>query len=451
MRRLLFALLLIASTVRAGTVVIHDVTLIDGTGRPARAHVDVVINGATIEKVVDAKTAVHPRNARVIDGMGRYVIPGLVDMHAHLLLSAWNEKGELEPRYDRASVLQMLDAFLKFGVTTVRDPGAPTADAILWRRMVAERKVAGPRIFTAGRILNRSSFTPEPFVEVRSAEAVREEIGWQAKAGVDFIKVYSSMTPELVQVAIDEAHRLGLPVIGHLERTTWTEAAKMGIDGVEHPVSWSADYLPPQDRAAYPNSMYGRVYWIEHIDQDAIDELIRELVAHRVVVDPTLMAIHTKFWGDDERYTKSADLQFVPPHLLKGWPAGRFTKDWTPEQYAAAQKAWPKLLALTKKMYDGGVEMVVGTDTAGPWIVPGASVHDEMQLLADAGIPPPAIIRMATFNAARALRREKEFGSIQAGRRADLVVLTKNPLQSIANTRSIALVMQGGKIVGSNR
>jgi imidazolonepropionase-like amidohydrolase len=97
-------------------------------------------------------------------------------------------------------------------------------------------------------------------------------------------------------------------------------------------------------------------------------------------------------------------------------------------------------------MYDGGVQMVVGTDTPTPWIVPGASVHDEMRLLAEAGIPPLAILRMATMNAARALRSEREFGSIRPGLRADLVVLNRDPIADIANTRAIELVMQNGAI-----
>jgi metallo-beta-lactamase class B len=436
-------------------VVFHDVTVIDGTGDPPRANVDVFVREGKIVEVIPARRRPAPADAaasraaapRSIDGSGKFLIPGLIDMHAHVLLHPWNEQGQLEPRYDRAATLEHLKLFLRFGVTTVRDPGAETANAVLLRDLVRARQVAGPQIFTAGRILTNSNFTPEPFVIVRDADAVREEIRWQAKAGVDAIKIYSSMTPELVKVAIEEGHRQGLPVIGHLQRTTWTAAARLGIDGVEHAAPWSPEYVSASARAGYDGDLFARVYWLEHLDERAIDEMIAALVEHQVVIDPTLMAMHTKFWGDDPRYTKDPDLALLPEKVRVGWPAGRFTNGWTAEQYARSQKAWPILLRLTKKMHDAGVHLVTGSDTPTPWIIPGVSLHDEMQLLADAGIPPLAILRMATYDAARALRGEKEFGSIAPDMRADLLLLSKDPLASIANTRAIELVMQRGEIV----
>jgi imidazolonepropionase-like amidohydrolase/glyoxylase-like metal-dependent hydrolase (beta-lactamase superfamily II) len=436
-----------AQSVAAHGLVLHDTTVIDGTGAAPRANVDVIVREGKIAHVVAADAAQHPPGAHVFDARGKFVIPGLTDMHAHLLLHPWNEKGEIEPRYDRAAALEHLQLFLRFGVTTVRDPGAESADAVLLRDLVRARKVQGPEIFTAGRILTSSEFPPEPFVIVRSEEAIREEIRWQAKAGVDAIKVYSSMPPNFVETAIDEAHDLGLPVIGHLQRTTWTEAAQLGIDGIEHAAPWSTEYVIESERANAPAGMMARVHWLEHLDEKAIDAMIAALVEHKVVVDPTLMAMHTKFWGDDPRYTANPDNALLPEKVRKGWPAGRFTNGWSTAEYARSQKSWPILLRLTKKMHDAGVHLVTGTDTPTPWIVPGASLHDELQLLADAGIAPLAILRMATYDAARALKREKEFGSITPGMRADLVVLSKNPLESIANTRAIEMVVQRGAII----
>ena len=428
--------------IAAHGLVLHNATVIDGTGAAPRAGMDVIVRGESIVDVVASDAAKHPDGAHVIDATGKNVIPGLVDMHAHLLLHKWNEQGELAPRYDRESTLAHLRLFLRFGVTTVRDPGSETADAVLLRDLVRDRKVVGPTIFTAGRILTNSNFNPEPFVTVRDEDAVREEIRWQAQAGVDAIKVYASMPPELVKVAIEEAHRHDLPLLGHLQRTTWTEGARMGIDGVEHAAPWSAAYIPAPARDNAPDGMFWRVHWLEHLDAKAIDEMVAALAEHRVVVDPTLMAMRTKFFKQDH-----PDFALVPEIVRKGWSTGDFTKEWTREQYARAQRAWPTLLGLTKKMYDGGVQLVTGTDTPTPWIVPGASLHDELRLLADAGIPPLAILRMATFDAARALRREKEFGSIAPGLRADLIVLSKDPLASIANTRAIEQVVHRGELV----
>jgi len=409
----------------AAALLLHNITVIDGTGAPPAPHRDVLIRN---ERIVRIAKHVDAHDARVLDCTGKFLIPGLIDMHAHLLAHPWDEKGNLRPRWKREEVFELLQSLLRYGVTTVRDPGSETEAAVKLRDM----HPPGPRIFTAGRIINASDFDPEPFAPVHNADEVRREIDWQARAGVDVIKIYASMPPDLVKVTIEEAHKHHLPIIGHLQRTTWTEAAKLGIDGVEHPAPWSPDV----------HDLFGRVTWLEHLDDEKVDEMIRALVAHHVVVDPTLIAIATKF---DPSWKKNPDNALAPKAYANGWPSGDFVRDWTDEQHAEAVRAWPKLLALTKKMYDAGVTMTVGTDTPTPWIVPGVSVHDEMRLLRDAGIPPLAIIKMATFNAAKALHREREFGSVREGLIADLVVLDRDPLADIANTRSIAMVIQGGR------
>ena len=434
----------VALTALAKDVVLHNATVIDGE---SRAHVDILIHGARFASV-GAHTP-HPKDSTVIDCTGRYVIPGLVDMHVHMLTHPWDDKGNLEPRFDRDATLAMLDLLLQQGVTTIRDPGSETEAAVTLRNMVNSGKVKGPRIFTAGRIINESSFNPEPFMPVHTADDVRREIRWQKNAGVDLIKIYSSMTPELTKVAIAEAHAQGLPIIGHLQLTTWTDAANLGIDGIEHFAPWSPEYLPEAARAAYQQDMFGRVYWLDHLDVAGpkISSMIAAMRAHDVTLDPTLIALHTKFFGNDARWLRNPDIALAPQAFTSGWASGSFVKDWTDVQFAAAQKAWPKELALIKRIYDGGVRMTIGTDTPTPWIVPGTSVHDEMALLVSAGIPASAVLRMATQNAATALRAQNELGRIAPGLSADFVVLSKNPLQDIRNTRSIEMVFERGQRV----
>jgi imidazolonepropionase-like amidohydrolase len=421
-------------TALAACLLLHNPTVIDPASKSVR-RVDVVIR--------DARIAQGPCD-RSVDLTGKFLLPGFIDMHAHLLLHPWDDKGNIRPRYDRPALEQMLRTLLAFGVTTIRDPGAETEAAIHVRELLRSGKLVGPRLYTAGRILSSSRLDVEPFVLVSSADDVKREIGRQAAAAVDLVKVYASLPPELVKVAIDEAHARHLPVIGHLQTTTWTEAANMDIDGVEHAAPWSAAYLPAEKRAAYRGDLFGRVYWLENTDDAAIAEMIRALVAHHVVVDPTLVAMHTKFFGNDPRWLKNSDLRFVPQIHRKGWPAGSFTRTWSDAQYREAQAAWPRLLALTRQMFDAGVTMTVGTDMPTPWIVPGASVHDEMVLLHDAGIPAMDVLRMATWNAALALGKVDEIGQIRVGMVADLVVLTKDPLDDIRNTRSIETVYKGG-------
>lgn len=157
--------------------------------------------------------------------------------------------------------------------------------------------------------------------------------------------------------------------------------------------------------------------------------------------------MYTKFWADDAVVTRNPDLSCVPETLRRGWEAGGFTRNWTPAQFAEAKRVRPVLLGLIKEMHDRGVPLVAGTDTPTPWIVPGASLHDELKLLSEAGIPPLQVIRIATSNAAGALRRQHDFGAIAPGLRADLILLSQNPLDDIRHTRAIELVIQSGRVV----
>lgn len=427
--------------------VLQHVTVVDvphGTLLPDRT---VEIRGDRIAAVRPAAGYKPPQGARVLDLPGRYVVPGFVEMHAHLFSHPWDEKGELMPRFDREATLEMLRVMLAHGITTVRDPGSETEAAVTLRRMIAEGKVTGPSLLTAGRIVNASSFNPEPFAPVKDEAAIRQEIRWQAAAGVDFIKVYSSMPPELMKVAIEEAHAHGLRVIGHIQRTTWTQAAELGIDAITHGASWSKESLSEADQPGYDQSLFGRVYWLEHLDlkSPAVVSMAETLARRRVTVDPTLIAMHTKFWGNDPRYTRHPQMSLAPEAFRRGWPKGIFTASWTDDQYRQAQARWPKMLALTKLLFDRGVLLTVGTDTPTPWIIPGVSFHEEMALLAEAGIPAKEVLRMATANGARALGKEKSIGAVAAGMRADLVVLRANPLEDIKNTREIEWVVKGGK------
>ena len=385
-------------------VVVHGATVIDGTPRVA----DVVMRGDRIERVDDAH---EHEGFRVIDATDQYVIPGLVDMHAHLLLD-----------FDRAFTDQMLRMFLAHGVTTVRDPGS-NLDILALRR-----ETRAPRILTAGPILIGSKFIHPQFQPVFSADEVRSHVRAQAEAGVDFIKVYASMPPELVKAAIDEAHAHDLPILGHLQRTTWSEAARLGIDGIEHAAPWTNDLTSVE----CPQSMQGRVCWMENLDRNKACATARVLAEHEVVVDPTLIAMQTKIFGAGDR-----DVSMLPPYVVDFWRKNAY-------DLASGRAAWPNLLAFTRILHEEGVTLVAGTDTPTPWIIPGVSLHEELQFLRDAGIPNAEVLAIATANAARALRRP-DLGSIAPGKRADLVILAKNPLDDIAHTRTIVHVIAGGK------
>ncbi len=430
-------------------LVLNHVTVIDvvrGVAQPDRV---VEIEGTRIRAVLPAAGYHAPAGAVVHDLPGRFVLPGFVDMHAHVLFPPLDDDGRPLPAFDRDTSLALLRTLLLHGVTTVRDPGDATEAAVAVRGMLARGEIVGPRLFTAGRILTAAPLRHAIYASVTDEQQVRAEVAWQAQAGVDFIKVYDDLPPALVRAAIDEAHKRGLRVIGHVQSTTWTEAARMDIDFITHAASWSQDDLPPVARAAYRPGMFGRVYWLEHLDLNApaVQEMVAALVEHHVSIDPTLIAFRTKFWGDDPRYTDNPHRADTPPKLWSGFARRSNTADWTPAQYRDARAQWPKLLALVKLMYDRGVLLTAGTDTPFPWIVPGVSFHEELRLLVEAGIPIPAVLRMATINAGLALKQNT--GSVEPGKEADLVVLTANPLLSLQNTERIEIVVKAGQLYSS--
>jgi len=305
--------------------------------------------------------------------------------------------------------------------------------------------VAGPRVWTCGRILDTEGIDSEPFVRVQTAGEARAEVQRQADAGVDCIKVYSGVGPELLRAILDGAHARHLPVLGHLWATTWREAIDLGIDEIEHAAPWTQDLVPRSTNS----DLFGRVEWLERLDLDdfPVHALVADLARRRVAVDPTLIAMNTKLFGDSDRWQKNPDLALLPAKVVNGFRAGSFTRRWTPAQYVRAHAAWPKLLAWVRTLYLGGVLLTTGTDTPTPWIVPGASVHDELLLLEEAGIPPAEVLRIATRNAAVALHRDAQQGTIERGKVADLVVLGADPLADLRNTRRIEMVIQRGKMI----
>ena len=208
-------------------LVLNGATLIDGTDGPQKNNSVIIINNNKIIAVTSQNNYLSFNisneslpNGRVLNLTGKYIMPGLFDMHAHVA-------GVRKNSYDQATSEEMLRMLLNYGVTTVRNPGGPTNETVQLREEVLNGSLSGPEIFTAGRLLNTPEF-PIPFVEkqVTSEEDVREEVRRQAAAGVDYIKLYVGLKPDLVKAAIEEAHSLGIKVIGHLYLTSWTDAAK---------------------------------------------------------------------------------------------------------------------------------------------------------------------------------------------------------------------------------
>lgn len=424
---------------RSAPLVLRGVTVIDGTGAPPYGNMDVVIEGERIAAIHPSGSQRHARDATVLDLPGRYLLPGLIDTHAHVTVLRWvpDESGRRRGVYDRGVSERTLRVLLAHGITTVRNPSAPAAEGVALRDDVASGMLAGPRIVTSGEHLN----------DPRMSDAeLRAEVRRQVALGVDLIKVYAGLRPAQVGAVIDEAHALGVPVVGHLQRTTWTEAARLGIDAITHGFSWAPEYLPETRRAEYRPTLLGRLDWLEWIDLDGpeIREMVRLLVDRRVAVDPTLIAYHTKFFGDDPRYLEHPD-QHLVPEIVEDWRGGTHTDDWTTADYTRGKRLWPKAAELVRRYHEAGVLLSAGSDLPVPWVIPGVGLHEELELLVAAGIPPLDVLRIATRNGAETLGLLDEIGTLEVGKRADLVVLGADPTADVRNTRSIELIIQNGR------
>ena len=423
------------------------VNIIDGYGRGFEKNMIIIVKEGKIVEVGKVGNVTVGKSTKEIKAHGKWVIPGLIDMHAHVTVLPVDSNLSIIEKYDFEASRQALKTMLDFGITTVRNPAAPTADAIELRDLVKNGTIPGPTIYTTGYALNRTKAFFGPFAATVTEDQIREEVRNQVEQGVDFIKVYGSLKPEQIRIAIDEAHKHGKKVIGHLQNTSWTEATQLGIDFITHAAPWNVEYLPKVHQAGYRPTFIGRLFWLEHVDYtDApIQEMIDLMATNQVSVDPTLIAFHTKFWGDDKRYTDSKHLDLAPELVTSIWKRTTFTDGWTAEDYARAKQQWKKLTDLTLLMHNRGVLITAGSDFPNPWVVPGISLHQEMELMAEAGIPNNEVIKIATLNGAKALGIEQSTGSITKDKDADLVFLNSNPLENIKHTRDIDFVLKKGK------
>ena len=402
-------------------LVLNGATLIDGTDGPQKNNSVIIINNNKIIAVTSQNNYSSFNisngsltNGRVLNLTGKYIMPGLFDMHAHVA-------GVRKNSYDQATSEEMLRMLLNYGVTTVRNPGGPTNETVQLREEVLNENLSGPEIFTAGRLLNTPEF-PIPFVEkqVTSEEEVRKEVRRQAAAGVDYIKLYVGLKPDLVKAAIEEAHSQGIKVIGHLYLTSWTDAAKLGIDFLTHGVPVSPFLLPEGEQRIFNltgGGPFDHSLWLDLVDLNGteIRNMIDSLVQNHISVDPTLSIYEAIF-----------------KHGI---------------QDPQNEQRWNKVLQLTKMMHDKGIKILSGTDIPNFDLVAGESLHHELELLVEAGINTSDVIKIATKNGAEALDLINQTGTIEPGKEADILILSANPVTDIENTKQIDAVISNGRII----
>lgn len=454
----------IAPRAQSELLVLQGGTLIDGTGKAPLPDAVIVVEGDRIRAVGARSEVTIPSGSRIIDARGRYILPGFVDMHLHY--------------YD-----WLAEVLLAHGITTIMDLGNVTEWILAQKEAVAKGKVKGPRIFCVGASIDGPAGDPERAAGASDPETARRMVRELISKGVDGIKVYQNMIPSIFKVIVEEAHAAGIPVAGHLKRMTAREAADLGIDCLIHPgglaISMISDPARQErfkkERIPYlPSGEDPHYVWISYpasdpwylVESDEMDQFIPVLVQKGVYLNPTSSSVwkgvlprREEFYWDVRRIFTNPDLAYIPPtshHVpelanvsyldlwLNTYPPGY---DWlTPEELERVRRSYAKFQEFVARFVRAGGKVLPGSDPVGSG-VPGIGFHHELQLLVDAGLTPMQALVSATRWSAEFMRKGDLLGTIEPGKLADFVILKKDPLQDISNTKQIDMVIQGGKVL----
>ena len=410
---------------------VRHVAVFDSEAKRLVSDQTIVVRSERIERAGNSAEVVPPKGAPVVDGRGKYVIPGLIDAHTHVstvLYSAFMTGDEILP------------FFLANGVTAIRVAGdGVVAQKLVWRYAEIHPALS-PRIFLASPLIgSHPPIHPDAGWTVTRPDDVPAFVSAMAGWGVTSLKIYANCLPAVARRVIEEGHRQGLMVIGHLSSYPVDDAIDDGIDSIEHIESVS-DFLrtDPKDRHSL------------EISTARTSALVSKIAKRGTFVDPTLSVYWgTLFFADVPEVIEHPDNLGMPERLRKFWAEDREKrlKNYSAGPLERRQRTFEQYKSLAGILYRAGAKLLVGTDAPEPQVPPGYSLHHEMQLLVESGVPPAEVLRAATWNNAAVVRRQHEIGSVRAGMLADFVILDADPLADIRNTRKIFRVVKGGQML----
>ncbi len=416
-------------------------TLIDGSGGPAVPDAAIVIRGGRIESVGERSGFQLPKGTREVNVAGRWIIPGLIDAHAHLgPSSSW-----ARPRY------------LAWGVTTLRNVHGGTGSLSQARKRPQAGPPDGPRIYASGPMIDGLPTTYPDAIGVNGEKDARKGVDRLVTAGSDFVKVYTRIDAPLLRAIVDEARAFNLSVAGHLGMTDAVTAAKVGVSTIEHMSG------VPEAASANPSSLYTAHYrgfypgwtaferrWAE-VDSAALTRVAQRLAEAKVMIVPTLVLHETLSRMNEPGLMRDPALQDVPEQQQRDWDVlGMISRaGWGEDEFTAFRRSRPMQDLFLRAFAAAGGRIAAGTDASNQLLVPGYSEHRELELLVRAGLTPREALRAATRNGAVLLGQDS-LGLLAPGKVADLVVLSKDPLLDIRNTRAIHAVMARGYLLDAD-
>jgi imidazolonepropionase-like amidohydrolase len=409
------------------------VRVIDGTGAPAREGQTLVIRDANIAEVGDAARVKVPEGATVIDLAGKSVIPGFVMVHEHTYYPTGpNVYGQLGVSFVRL--------YLAGGVTTMRTAGNTNGvmDITLKQQIDAGRQ-AGPAMDATAPYLNGPNDQLQMH-SLKDADDARKQVAYWADMGATSYKAYMQITRAELGAAIEEAHKRGLKITGHLCSVTLGEAADLGIDNLEHGFMAATDFVADKQPDVCPGQAVGQKT-IAELDENGapFKALVKKLVDKHVALTSTMTVFETFAPGRP----MPPGLDVLLPELKAQFEAGHARMEQN--QQSVYKTLLPKGMALEHAFAKAGGTLLAGTDpTGGGGVIPGYANQRQVELLVEEGFTPLEAISISTLNGAKYLGRDARVGTIAAGKQADLVVINGDPSKTIADIRKVETVFRMG-------
>ncbi|HET6179567.1 MAG TPA: amidohydrolase family protein [Candidatus Sulfotelmatobacter sp.] len=431
---------LAAQLTSPSVLIIHDVSVIDATGAQAQPHRSVIVRDDHIVAIVprDELEQGDKIPGTWIDGKGKFLIPGLWDMHVHMLFGDWFPRGKGVT----------LPLFIANGVTGVRDMGGELEGLQQWRKEIAAGTLIGPRMVISGPMLDGPQPRFPSSIAIKTPEDGRRAVDDLKRRGADFIKLQSLIPRAAVFAIADEAHKQGITFVGHVpDAIRASEASDAGQKSFEHLIGVFEGSSPLEGEFIKGTKSEGK--FLSTYDPKRAAVLFALLAKNHTWQCPTLV------WergGNLINQTDSAHdtrAKYAPAYW-KDVTWKRFTEeivhDFNTDDLATRKRFVEKELDVVNAMHHAGIEFLAGTDTPpGVYVFPGFSLHEELQRFVAAGFTPMEALQTATLNPAKFLGLDDRLGTIEQGKLADLVLLDANPLDDIRNTQKIAAVIVNGR------
>jgi imidazolonepropionase-like amidohydrolase len=442
------------------SLAITHVTLIDATGAAAQPDMTVLLADEQIAAIGRSDSVVIPRKTRTFDATGKFLIPGLVDMHAHLT-------GASEPTGSREFILPLL---LANGITTVRDMGGDLDSLLKLRHEIEHGQLQAPRIVFAGPYLDGNPPFFQPSLVVTNSAEAAKDVHSLISRGADFIKVQSNLSREAYFAIADTCRTEHITFVGHVpDRVTAAEASDAGQKSIEHltgvlracsneePLLMRKQFAAGPKKGTKAQSRERELSWQREVLESYSNEqgaaLIAKFIRNQTWQVPTLILLRNDAFPTPETDpSRDPRQKYIPLQVLANWQKGAKDRDKgaTPQLFSLRAGLMQASLRIVGKMNTAGVALMVGTDTTAPFIFPGSSLHEELALLVQAGLTPMQALQAATKRSAEFLGKLQTQGTIEQGKVADLVLLDSNPLDDIHNTQKIRAVILRGKLLDRN-